>query len=42
MSFRIFKITFKVEMNPEKVDYIQKNENDCNFCSIAYFIYYRL
>ena len=33
---------FKIEMSQEKVNFIKKNENNCNFCSIAYFAYYML
>ena len=41
-SFRIFWITFKIEMSNEKTDFIKKNENNCNFYSIVSFVYYKL
>ena len=34
VSFRIFKITFKVNTSKEKIDFIKKT-NVCNFCSMA-------
>ena len=42
ISFRIFWITFKIEMSKEKTDFIKKNENNCNFYSIVCFVYYKL
>ena len=41
VSIRIFKITFKVEMSKEKIYFIKRNENNCNFCKMAYFVYYK-
>ena len=41
VSIRIFKITFKVEMSKEKIYFIKRNENNCNFYKMAYFVYYK-
>ena len=29
-------------MRNEKTDFVKKNKKQCNFCSIAYFVYYKL
>ena len=29
-------------MSKEKIDFTKKNENNCNFCNIASFVYYKL
>ena len=29
-------------MSKEKIDFMKKNEINCNFCSNAYFVYYKL
>ena len=42
ISFRIFWITFNIEISKEKTDLIKKNENNCNFYSIVSFVYYKL
>ena len=41
VSSTIFKITFKVEMNKEKMHFIKKNKINSNFCTMAYFVDYK-
>ena len=35
-------LDYNIEMNVEKIDFIKKNENNYNFCSTVYLVYYRL
>ena len=34
-------MTFKIEVTNEKIAFIKKSEESCNFYGIVYFVYYK-